>query len=316
MKRRSPINVAASIRARLQRHSKSSGEDFQFLLQRYASERFLYRLGQSAHRSRYILKGALLFAIWGGSLYRPTRDLDFTGYGSAETGDVLASLQEVCNVPVVDDGLSFDATTLTAEPIRDDAEYHGLRIKLRATLANARIPMQIDIGFGNAIEPPAVDADYPTLLDSPAPHIKAYPHEGVVAEKFHAIVVLGERNSRYKDFYDLSVLARQFSFEGARLSRAITATFTRRQTAVTGAFPAGLSPRFYVDNARAGQWRAYLGRGELPGAPSDFAMVGELLQTFLGPVWRAIAAGKAFTDSWPAGGPWSAAPPSDPEALS
>jgi hypothetical protein len=284
-----------------------TGEDFQFLLQRYASERFLYRLGQSAHRSRYVLKGAMLFALWGGSLYRPTRDLDFTGYGSAEANDVLASLREVCSVPVPDDGLSFDLTTLTAEPIRDDAEYHGLRIKLRATLDSARIPMQIDIGFGNAIEPPAIDTDYPTLLGSPAPHILAYPHEAVVAEKLHAIVVLGEHNSRYKDFYDLYVLARQFPFEGARLSGAITATFTRRMTAISAALPAGLAPRFFVDDTRAGQWRAYLSRNVLPGAPSDFAIVGELLQTFLGPVLSALAAGQPLMDSWPAGGPWSSA---------
>jgi predicted nucleotidyltransferase component of viral defense system len=310
MKRRSPANVAASVRARLQQHSKKTGEDFQFLLQRYASERFLYRLGLSVHRGRYVLKGAMLFALWGGSLYRPTRDLDFTGYGSAETNDVLASLREVCSVPVVDDGLSFDLATLAAEPIRDDSEYRGLRIRLRASLDNARIPMQIDIGFGNAIEPPAIDAEYPTLLGSPAPNIRAYPLEAVVAEKLHAIVVLGERNSRYKDFYDLYVLARQFPFDGARLTPAIIVTFTRRRTAISAALPAGFAPRFFVDDARAGQWRAYLSRNNLPGAPSDFAIVGELLQAFLGPVWRALAAGWPIADSWPAGGPWASAHPS------
>ncbi len=304
MKRRAPVNVAASVHAQLQNRRKTTGEDFQFLLQRYASERFLYRLGRSVHRSRYVLKGAMLFALWGGSIYRPTRDLDFTGYGSAETDDVLASLREVCGVPVADDGLFFDPATLTAEPIRDDNEYQGLRIKFRATLANARIPMQIDIGFANAIEPPAIETDYPALLEMPAPRIWAYPKEAVVAEKLHAIVVLGERNSRYKDFYDLHALARQFPFDGGRLSRAITATFDRRRTGITAVIPAGLAPRFHVDAARAGQWRAYLNRNQIPGAPADFAMVSELLLTFLGPIWRAIAAGQSFTDSWPAGGPW------------
>jgi hypothetical protein len=247
----------------------------------------------------------MLFALWGSSYYRPTRDLDFAGYGNAETNDVLAALREVCGISVPDDGLSFDLTTLAAEPIRDNTEYQGLRIKLRATLDSARIPMQIDIGFGNAIEPPAVDADYPTLLGSPSPNIRAYPHEAVVAEKLHAIVVLGERNSRYKDFYDLWVLARQFPFEGARLSGAITATFTRRRTVISASLPAGLAPRFYIDDARAGQWRAYLTRSSVPGAPPDFATIGELLQSFLGPVWRALAAGQPLTDSWPRGGPWS-----------
>lgn len=225
MTRRPPRNIAASVSARLLNLSRESGEDFQFLLLRYAAERFLYRLGESGHRDRYALKGAMLFALWGGSIYRPTRDLDFTGYGSNETEDVLASLREVCTVAVADDGLAFDAGRLTAEPIRDDAEYNGLRVRFQATLGDARIPMRIDIGFGNVIEPAATEVDYPTLLDGPAPRILAYPHEAVVAEKLHAMVVLGERNSRYKDFYDLHVLARQFPFDGERLARAIAATF-------------------------------------------------------------------------------------------
>ncbi|MGO8867311.1 MAG: nucleotidyl transferase AbiEii/AbiGii toxin family protein [Alphaproteobacteria bacterium] len=300
-------NVAASVRARLLDRSRVTREDFQFLLQRYAAERFLYRLGKSAHRDRYILKGAMLFALWGGSIYRPTRDLDFTGYGSNETEDVLAALREVCAFPVADDGLAFDAATLTAAPIRDDAEYNGLRIRFQVALGGTRIPMQIDIGFGNAIEPSAVEADYPTLLDSPAPRILAYPHEAVVAEKLHAMVVLGERNSRYKDFYDLHVIARQFPFDGESLARAIAATFERRRTPIDAALPAALAPRFYADGARAAQWRAYLARNRLPGGPADFAAAGELLQTFLGPIWSALGVGRSFSDAWPPTGPWRAA---------
>ncbi len=304
---RPPRNVAASVRARLLNHSRENGEDFQFILLRYAAERFLYRLGESGHRDRYVLKGAMLFALWGGSIYRPTRDLDFTGYGSDATENVLAALRDICTVAVADDGLAFDAGTLTAEPIRDDAEYNALRIRFQATLGNARIPMQVDIGFGNAIEPAATEADYPTLLDAPAPRIRAYPHEAVIAEKLHAMVVLGEINSRYKDFYDLHVLARQFPFDGERLARAIAATFERRRTQIDAALPAALAPRFYVDGARAGQWRAYLTRNALPGAPADFAAVGELLQTFLGPVWGALATGRSFSDTWPPTGPWRTA---------
>ena len=203
VRNRRPRNVAASVRDRLLDRSRKTREDFQFLLQRYASERFLHRLGESARRDRYILKGAMLFALWGGAAYRATRDLDFAGYGSSEASGVLAAMREVCAVPVAEDGLVFDAGTLTAEPIRGDAEYHGLRVQFEAMLGVARIPMQVDIGFGNAIEPPATEADYPTLLDMPTPRIRAYPQEAVVAEKLHAMVVLGERNSRYKDFYDL-----------------------------------------------------------------------------------------------------------------
>ena len=182
MTKRPLTNVAASVRDRLLRRSRESGEDFQFLLQRYATERFLYCLGESAHRNEFVLKGAMLFALWGGSVYRPTRDLDFTGYGSREAAAVIAAFRSVCAAGAPDDGIVFHPDTLTAEPIRDDTEYQGLRVRLRATLGNARIEMQVDIGFGNAIEPPANDVLYPTLLDAPAPNIRAYPREAVIAD--------------------------------------------------------------------------------------------------------------------------------------
>ncbi len=250
MNRQKPKDIAASIRARLLARSRETGEDFQFLLQRYASERFLYRLGESPHRDRYVLKGAMLFALWGGSLYRATRDLDFTGYGNSETDAVIAAMREICTLPVANDGLTYDAATVMAEPIRETAEYNGLRVRLSATLAGARIPMQIDIGFGNAVEPPATEAEYPTLLGLPAPRIRAYPHEAVVAEKFHAMAVLGEINSRYKDFYDIYVLASRFGFDGERVARAIAATFDRRRTPIDAAFPAALTPRFFAEDRR------------------------------------------------------------------
>jgi hypothetical protein len=303
LRNRRPRNVAASVRDRLLDRSRKAREDFQFLLQRYASERFLRRLGESAHRDRYILKGAMLFALWGGAAYRATRDLDFAGYGSSEASGVLAAMREVCAVPVAEDGLVFDAGTLTAEPIRGDAEYHGLRVRFEAMLGVARIPMQVNIGFGNAIEPPATEADYPTLLDMPPPRVRAYPQGAVVAEKLHAMVVLGERNSRYKDFYDLYLFAQQFPFDGERLTTAIAATFDRRRTAIEVALPVALATRFYADDARAGQWRAYLTRNSLPGAPADWTAVGELLLAFLAPPWRALADGRAFSETWPPAGP-------------
>jgi hypothetical protein len=166
--------------------------------------------------------------------------------------------------------------------------------------------MQVDIGFGDAIEPPATDAEYPTLLDGPAPHIRAYPQEAVVAEKLHAVVVLGDRNSRYKDFYDLQVLARKFPFNGATLARSIAATFARRRTTIDPMLPAGLAPRSFADGARADQWRAYLTRNALPGASADFGAVGDLLRAFLGPVLNALAARNAFSDEWQPSGPWIA----------
>jgi predicted nucleotidyltransferase component of viral defense system len=302
--KRAPQNVAASVHARLLNRSRETGEDFRFILHRYAAERFLYRLGRSPYRDQYVLKGAMLYALWGGAVYRPTHDLDFTGYGSDDVRDVLLAFREVCLIPVEDDGVVFDVEALSAETIRHDSEYAGLRVNFAAKLGAARIPMQIDIGFGDAIEPQARDVEYPTLLQAPAPNIRAYPHEAVVAEKLHALVVLGERTSRMKDIYDLHTLAAQFAFDGATLSGAIGATFRRRVTPITTAMPVALTPRFFTDDRRAGQWRAYLDRNRLPGAPADLALAGERLLSFLGPVWTALGAAQTFAPSWREGGPW------------
>ena len=304
MTKRPIANVAASVRDRLRNLSRESGEDFQFLLQRYAAERLLYRLGRSGRREQFVLKGAMLFALWGGSIYRPTRDLDFAGYGDSDADSVVAAFEDVCGALVPDDGLVLVPATIRAEPIRNDAEYHGLRVRLRAKLGAARIEMQIDIGFGDAVEPPASDVKYPTLLDAPAPEIRAYPPEAVVAEKLHTLVVLGERTSRIKDLYDLFVLAGQFAFDGVTLARAIAGTFERRKTKIDSSIPAGLALRFYSDAARAAQWRAYLDRNNLLGAPREFEQTGERLQAFLGPVWAALGAGEEFANAWRPGGPW------------
>jgi predicted nucleotidyltransferase component of viral defense system len=297
-------NVAASILARLRMRARERGEDVQFVQHRYASERFLYRLGESAFRDRFVLKGAMLYALWGGPAYRPTRDLDLTGYGDSDPSAVLEAFREICGVAVPGDGIVFDASTLVAEPIREEVEYGGLRVKFRAMLGAARIPMQVDVGFGNAIQPSPLDVVYPPLLDAPAPRIRAYPQEAVVAEKLHAMVTLGERNSRYKDFYDLYALSGQFPFDGTRLASAVSATFERRRTPIEGGVPLALTPRFYAEASRGGQWRAYLRRSALPGAPATFEAVGERVSAFAGPVWEALAKGASINREWLPGGGW------------
>ena len=299
-------NLASSLRDRLRNRARETGEDVPTLLQRYASERFLYRLGQSTQRSRYVLKGATLFALWGGSLYRATRDLDFTGYGPSDTAAVLAAFREIASVAVDDDGLRYDLDALVADPIREETEYGGLRLRFKAWLGETRIDLQIDVGFGNAIQPPAAEVDFPTLFGDPAPRIRAYPAEAVVAEKLHALVVLGERTTRLKDVYDLFVLASRFPFEGPRLEAAIRATFRQRRTAIDLATPTALAPRFYADGDRATQWRAYLDRNRLPGAPRDFDEAGERLRAFLGPLWTTLAAGEATVGTWNSEGRWEA----------
>ena len=200
MTRRSLRNVGASVRAKLRQRSRETKEDFQFLLKRYAAERFPFRLGESLHRERYVLKGATLLALWSEAIYRPTRDLDFTGYGSPLPDDVRSVIRHICAVPVVDDGIAFNGEWIRIEPIHDQDEYDSPRARFEATLDGARIPIQIDIGFGNAIELPPTDEHYPVLLDAPGPRVQVYLREAVVAEKLHAMVVLGAQNSRYKDF--------------------------------------------------------------------------------------------------------------------
>lgn len=297
-------NVGASVRARLMNRSRATGEDFQFLLQRYAAERFLYRLGESEHRERYVLKGAMLLVLWGEAVYRPTRDLDFSSYGSSLANDVRSTLRDICETPAADDGVVFDSGNIGVEPFREHQEYDGFRALFWARISGARIRMRIDIGFGNAIQPPPIDADYPTLLEISRPRIRVYSRESVVAEKLHAMVVLGERNSRYKDFFDLHALAQHSSFEGDSLVRAMGATFAQRRTTISQNLPVALTPRFYNDVERAEQWRTYLGRNELPGVPSDFGIVGEWLLSFLRGPWDALARGSGFTGTWPAGGLW------------
>lgn len=201
--------------------------------------------------------------------------------------------------------MTFAVETLRSEPIRDATGYGGLRIAFEAWLGEVRVRMQLDVGFGNAIEPGAVEADYPVLLDAPAPRIRAYPPEAVVAEKLHAMVLLAERNSRMKDFYDVYVLATRFAFDGERLARAIAATFRRRDTEIGGDPPVALQATFYASADRARQWQAYLRRNALPGAPTDLNVVGDLLVRFLLAPWTALAAQEPFSDRWPPEGPWT-----------
>ena len=297
-------NVGASVRARLLQRSRGTGEGFQFLLQRYAAERFLHRLGESPYRERFVLKGAMLLALWSEAIYRPTRDLDFTGYGSALPDDIRSAIRDICADPVADDGIVFNCEALTLQSIRGQDEYDGIRTSFDAMLDGARLPMRIDIGFGNAIQPPPIDAHYPALLDAPRPRIRVYPREAVVAEKLHAMVVLDERNSRYKDFYDVHALVRHFVFDGEHLVRAVVATFERRRTTLSRDLPVALTPRFYADAGRAERWRNYVNENELPGAPLDFGVIGERLLSFFAEPWAAMARSSRFAGHWSAGGPW------------
>jgi predicted nucleotidyltransferase component of viral defense system len=282
---RKPRNVGASIRARLLNLARKRNEPFDLLLTRYVLERFLYRLSLSRHRDRFVLKGALLIATWFDDVYRPTRDLDLLGFGDSDPDGVIRALREVAEVPA-DDAVAFDMSGTTVDRIREESDYGGLRVKAAATIDGARVRIVIDVGFGDAIEPGLQEIDLPVLLDAPAPRLRAYPRETVVAEKFQTMVVLGRANSRMKDFYDLWLLARSHEFKGDALARAIAATFARRATEIPVETPDALTRAFADDPTKVRQWTSF---GERIGAkPTSFRRVIADLAAFLMP--QAVAA--------------------------
>lgn len=274
-------NVGASVRARLQTLARERQQPLDLLLVRYALERFLYRLSCSPFGGRFALKGAMLLTTWFDEPHRPTRDLDLLGFGDPAADPTLAVFREICATPVEDDGLSFDLDGLRIDQIREELAYGGLRLRTTAQLAGARLPITIDIGFGDAVEPGLEEIDLPVLLGMPAPHLRAYPQETVIAEKFQAMVMLGRANSRMKDFYDIWVLTRQYEFEGDRLPRAIAATFRRRGTEIPTTPPDALTAEFARDAAKARQWTAFAANLTLPPAP--FEEVLAALARFLMP---------------------------------
>jgi predicted nucleotidyltransferase component of viral defense system len=292
-------NVGASVRARLLDRARAERSDFQILLTRYALERLLYRLSVSAHRERFILKGAMLFVTWVADPFRPTRDLDLLGQGNNDVEVIAETFAVICAQAVDDDGVIFDVSGLTAAPIREDGEYHGVRVRTAAIIAGARVPIQVDIGFGDAVTPAPVEINYPTLLGSPAPRLKAYPVETVVAEKFEALVTLGIANSRMKDFYDLWLICQTFELRQSVLTEAVQRTFDRRGATLPFKTPVGLTEEFAA--AWAVQWRAFLGRERMAAAPIALATTVANLRDFLMPL-LTLADGEHV---WLPGGPWS-----------
>ena len=254
---REPVrNMGTSVRARLLNLAKQRQQPHELLLTRYALERLLYRLSTTKHRERFVLKGAMLMAAWFDDPFRPTRDLDLLGFGDSDPQAMSAIFREICAVEI-NDGVIFDITDLQIDLIREELQYGGLRIKTHATIGGARVRVVVDIGFGDAVEPGIVDLELPVLLDLPAPRLRAYPRESVIAEKFQAMVALGRVNSRMKDYYDVWVLARAFDFNGDGLSRAIAATFARRNTPIPFDAPYGLTSAFANDSAKRQQWRTF-----------------------------------------------------------
>ncbi|MBU0588539.1 MAG: nucleotidyl transferase AbiEii/AbiGii toxin family protein [Gammaproteobacteria bacterium] len=260
-------NLAASVRARLLNHAKAEQSDFNGVLVRYALERLLYRLSQSAHAEHFLLKGAMLFTLWYDMPHRPTRDVDLLGFGPSDLQTIKQRFQDIAAVRVAD-GIQFDPASVSAQDIRKEAGYAGARVFISAELAGARLKAQVDIGFGDAVTPGPVPAVYPVLLDDfPAPRLHTYPVYTVVAEKLHAIALLGMTNSRLKDYLDLSVIFERETLDAQTLATAIAATFRRRAMPVPAGLPIGLSDEFATDATRQALWRAFLQKNQLLAVP-------------------------------------------------
>ncbi len=280
--------VAASVRARLLNVAKAQGSDFNQVLVRFALERMLYRLAESAHADCFLLKGALLFTLWYHMPHRATRDADLLGFGASDRESVAQRFREIAAV-VVDDGIVFDPASVAVEDIRKEAGYGGVRVFVIGDLAKARCKVQIDIGFGDAVTPGPVEAVYPVLLDDlPAPRLRVYPAYTVVAEKLHAIALLGMANSRLKDYFDLSVLLTRETLDAGLLAQAIKATFERCGMAVPTEPPVGLTEEFAEDASRQTMWLSFVKKNGLDAEPLE--TVVEKLHLALVPALRRAAA--------------------------
>lgn len=299
-------DIAASVRARLLVRARQTRDEFELYLVRFAAERFLYRLGASPLRDRYVLKGAALLMLWMEDPYRRTRDIDLLAHGASDEGAIREFIASICSMPCPEDGLKFDIGSIEISAIREGEEYQGKRAMFWAHLGVARIRLQVDIGFGDAVFPVPSDAEYPTLLPNlPAPRVRAYRRETSIAEKFEAMVTLGRRNSRMKDFHDLWALPSSFTFEGLELRQALVSCFERRRTDWTSERPDVLGSGFYLDAELRGRWAAYLRSGAfIAPPPADFEIVGERLRAFLGPLQESVVAAEPFDRHWTPGGPW------------
>ncbi len=274
------------MRQRLRNRARARGIEYNLLLLRFLNERVLYRLSRSPYRDSFVLKGAMTFDLWVDAGHRPTRDIDLLGFGQNDPDALAAMFREILATEVEPDGLEFDPESVEAERIAEADRYPGVRVRADARLAGARLRLHIDVGFGDAVTPEPAVVSFPTLLDFPAPEVRVYPPETVVAEKFEAMVDLGIANTRMKDFYDIWLLADAIAFERPVLANAVRSTFLRRGTPLpTGGPPLALTEEFAANPEKARQWQAFLSRTGLDEVPALDSLV-DVLQRFLLPVLR------------------------------
>jgi hypothetical protein len=304
MRKRNPTNVPASVHHRLLNMARETNRPFNELLQYYAMERFLFRLGASEHADRFVLKGALMLRVWNLPLARPTMDIDMLGRAPNSVDGLMEIIRQCLAVEIPDDGVAFDAKSLKGEPITLDKKYHGVRIRVYGRLGSARLSLQLDFGFGDVVVPGPTEIEYPELLDFGKPHLLGYTPESAIAEKFQAMVELDMANTRLKDFFDLWKLSQSLHFDGSVLAAAMTATFGQRGTPLPTSPPPALTESFTADQVKQAQWNAFLRKGRLETEAGTLTEIARGIADFLLPPAYEAANGATFEKNWAPGGPW------------
>lgn len=295
---------AMSVLDRLRAEARERGRPFSELLELYAIERLLHRLGQSRHRNRFVLKGALLLRFWLDEDARPTRDIDVLGPEGLDEAQIREALSDLFAASGMDDGIEFDPGSLAVRPIRPESPVGGMRARFVGFIGRARIQFQIDFGMGDSVTPPPIEISSGVLLGMPDSRVLAYTPYTSIAEKLEAMVVLGRANTRMKDFHDIAALSRRMAFDGETLVAAIRDTFTRRGTSIPSGPIECLDREFADDPENERRWQAWLRKSRLEDREKDLPTVIATIRKFVRPAVEAIAAGAEFQKSWPAGGPW------------
>jgi hypothetical protein len=297
-------NIQASVRDKLKNKAKETKRPFIEILQYYGMERFLYRFSRSKYADKFILKGALLFTVWQVPERRTTLDIDFLARYDNQIASIESVIKGVCNVSVPSDGLIFDPKTVKGRKIKEDADYEGVRVKFIGFLERSHIPMQIDVAFGDIVYPKTKVIDYPAILDFPKPHLKGYPPESVISEKFEAMIKLGLLNSRMKDFYDIWLLMHQFDFDGPSLVGALKRTFEHRKTDIPKEKPLFAEEIYDESSDRQALWKMFLKKGNIKHVPNALATTAKEIENFLIEPLNALNKGIEFNKKWETADSW------------
>ena len=302
MRPASDPNVARSVMDRLKNEAKGTGEAFNPLLTRYVGFRLLHRLSVSEFRDRFFVKGATMFLLWTGSTHRPTKDIDLLGLTVQDEAEIAQTFRELCGIACPEDGVVFDPESVQAGLIREEQTYGGIRVTLVGYLGNAKVHLQIDIGFGDAVTPEAQEIELPAIVrDVPPVRLKGYPAESAIAEKFQALTFLGLENSRMKDFFDIAYLADTMEFEASTLGEAIRATFKRRKTDLPESTPVALTKEFYENDLVATRWRAFVRKNDIRSPYNGLQTVIHHVERFLAPALENARSERPSVARWQSG---------------